>query len=273
MSKRLAIIAGKGALPYRIALSAHNDGYDVVVMPISGQADDLFSDFETVPIHLGSIARTRREILNKNISTLVMAGKVEWPSMTSLRPDFDGVKLLGKMITRGDDTALRLIKKYFAEKDIEIVSAHQFLPDHRLPVGVLTGAPLTSEEQLMLEQGLGVLETLGGYDVGQSVVIQNRRIIAVEAAEGTDAMLTRCGALLKPGDGTACFIKTAKSNQDKSLDTPVIGCRTIEVASEAGIKLVAIESGAVLLADDLAAIRDRCIDLKVTLIGIDVQSK
>ena len=101
--KRLAIIAGKGHLPLDVAKTATADGYDVLVLPIEGQADADFTSYQARSIRLGSIGKTRSIIMQHGIDQLVMVGKVVWPSIAALRPDFDGAKLLGKMITKGDD--------------------------------------------------------------------------------------------------------------------------------------------------------------------------
>ena len=120
--KRLAIIAGKGHLPIDVAKTATADGYDVLVLPIEGQADADFTGYKARAVQLGSIGKTRAIIEQHGIDQLVMVGKVQRPSIAVLRPDFDGVKLLGKMITKGDDNVLRLIAAYFAEKGIETIA-------------------------------------------------------------------------------------------------------------------------------------------------------
>jgi hypothetical protein len=114
-----------------------------------------------------------------------------------------------------------------------------------------------------------ILAALGTHDVGQSVIVQNGRVIAIEAAEGSDAMIARAGALLDLGGGIACLVKMRKSAQDARLDMPVIGCNTILSAVNAGLSILAIEAGSVLLADDIAVIKGLCKTHGVTLIGID----
>ena len=104
-------------MPLEVAHAAADDGYRLLMMvPINGQADADFTGFETVPIRLGAIATTRALLRDRGIDQLVLAGKVEWPSLRDLRPDQDGVKLLGKMLTRGDDKVLRLLKDYLLHK-------------------------------------------------------------------------------------------------------------------------------------------------------------
>ena len=116
---RLAIIAGKGQLPVDVAGAAAADGFDVLILAIKGQADADFTAYQTMSIRLGAIGETRAVMVQHKIEKLVMVGKVSWPSMAALRPDFDGVKLLGKMMTKGDDNTLRHVAKYFAEKGLK----------------------------------------------------------------------------------------------------------------------------------------------------------
>ena len=272
--KRLAIIAGKGHLPVDVALAATVDGYHVLVLPIEGQADSDFSGYQTCSIRLGAIGKTRSIITQNGIDMLVMVGKVVWPSMTSLRPDFDGVKLLSKMITKGDDNVLRLVSAYFAEEGIETIAPDRFLPDRKMPLGVVYNGingdqgAISPEADAAIIYGVSVLAALGSQDVGQSVVVQNGRVIAIEAAEGSDAMIARSATLLDPEGGIACFVKMAKIAQDLRLDMPVFGNDTIRAAGGAGLSFLAIESETVLLADDLASIKTTCAAHRITLIGI-----
>lgn len=272
--KRLAIIAGKGHLPLDVAKTATAEGYDVLVLPIEGQADADFTSYQANLIRLGGIGKTRSIILQHGIDQLVMVGKVVWPSIAALRPDFDGAKLIGKMITKGDDHVLRLIAAYFAEKGIETVAPYRFLPGRKMPLGVVNNGTsagqgvMSPEVGEAISYGISVLAALGTHDVGQSIIVQNGRVIAIEAAEGSDEMIARSARLLDPEEGVGCFVKMAKSAQDLRLDVPVFGEGTIRSAAKAGLSLLAVEAETVLLADDLASIRATCAGNRITLIGI-----
>lgn len=266
---RLAIIAGKGQLPVDVAAAAAAGGFDVLILPITGQADADFTAYQTMPIRLGAIGETRTILVQHKIEKLVMVGKVSWPSMAALRPDFDGVKLLGKMMTKGDDNALRHVAMYFAEKGIETMAVDAFLPDRKMPLGLVAGAKPDAQSMDAIALGATILAALGTHDVGQSVIVQNGRVIAIEAAEGSDGMIARAAELLDPAGGIACLVKMRKSAQDSRLDMPVMGCNTILSAAKAGLSLLAIEANSVLLADDIAAIKSLCQTHDITLIGID----
>jgi DUF1009 family protein len=266
---RLAIIAGKGQLPVDVAAAAAADGFDVLILAIKGQADADFTAYQTMPIRLGAIGETRAIMVQHKIEKLVMVGKVSWPSMAALRPDFDGVKLLGKMMTKGDDNALRHVAAFFAEKGIETMAVDAFLPDRKMPLGLVTDDELDAQSMDAIALGATVLAALGTHDVGQSVIVQNGRVIAMEAAEGSNGMIARAAGLLDPAGSVACLVKMRKSGQDSRLDTPVMGCSTILSAAKAGLSLLAIEANSVLLADDIVAIKALCQTHGITLIGID----
>ena len=144
-----------------------------------------------------------------------------------------------------------------------------------MPLGVVHNGisadqgAISPEEDGAIAYGVSVLAALGAHDVGQSVIVQNGRVIAIEAAEGSDAMIARSATLLDPDGGVACFVKMAKSAQDLRLDVPVFGGDTIRSAATAGLSLLAVEAETVLLADDLASIRATCAAHRITLIGIE----
>jgi UDP-2,3-diacylglucosamine hydrolase len=143
------------------------------------------------------------------------------------------------------------------------------LPHRKMPLGLVAGAKPDVQSMAMIAVGAAILAALGKHDVGQSVIVQNGRVIAIEAAEGSDAMIARTAALLDPDGGIACLVKMRKSAQDSRLDMPVVGCNTILSAANAGLSLLAIEADSVLLADDIVAIKALCKTHGVTLMGID----
>jgi DUF1009 family protein len=254
---RLAIIAGKGQLPVDVAAAANANGFDVLILSIEGQADADFTAYQTMPIRFGAIGETRAIMVQHSIEKLVMVGKVSW------------VKLLGKMMTKGDDNALRHVAEFFAEKGIETMAVDAFLPDRKMPLGLVAGDEPDAQSMAMIALGANILAALGTHDVGQSVIVQNGRVIAIEAAEGSNAMIARAAPLLDPAGGVACLVKMRKSAQDSRLDIPVMGYNTILSAANAGLCLLAIEADSVLLADDIAAIKSLCQTHGITLIGID----
>ena len=269
----LAIIAGRGVLPLQVAKAAAGLGYEVFIFAIEGQADAAFDGFKVQTVRLGAIGHIQRQLNKCGCSELVMVGKVAWPSLAALRPDAAAIKLLSKLVRRGDDSVLRVITQYFAEHGITTLPVSQFLTDRAMPLGHVAGPPLDAAGETMIEIGVDLLDRLGNSDVGQAVVVQNGRILAIEAAEGTSAMLARSAGLIDSHAGVAVFVKMQKSGQDQRLDTPFIGGDTLQAAAAAGIHVLAIEAGAVMLADDLPLISDLCEKHRLTFVGISATAQ
>ena len=265
---RLAIIAGQGNLPLQVARAADKQGYDVVIFPIKGQADAIFDGFAIQPIRLGAIGQTRDFLIRNDCSHMVMIGKVVWPSLATLRPDAVGTKLLSKLVKRGDDSILRVISQFFAEHSIKTLPINMFLEGRAMPFGHVAGPPLEDYGKSLIEIGVSILNRLGTCDVGQSIIVQNGRVLAIEAAEGTSDMLARSANLIDADAGPAVFVKMQKSDQDYRLDTPFVGVETMQAAATAGINILAIESGAVMLADDLEKLADICTKYRISFVGI-----
>ena len=264
---KLAVIAGQGSLPEALAISARQQGHEVIVFTVSGQADAAFSGFETIAIPLGAIGRTRVLLVESGCARMVMAGKIRRPSLAQLKPDAAAVKLLAKAVGRGDDALLRAIADYFAEAGIETIAPDSLMPRAAMPKGTLAGR-LDPELQPDIDLGVAVLESLGMHDVGQSVIIQDRRVMAIEAAEGTDAMLARVAELLDETGPTAIFVKCRKSGQDGRLDVPVVGAETLRHAAEARIGILALQADGVMLAVPAGTLGEMATELNLTVVGI-----
>jgi len=264
---KLAVIAGQGTLPETLADCARHKGLEVMIFAVDGQADAAFSGYQTVTIPLGAIGRTRDLLVENGCASMVMAGKIRRPSLAQLKPDAAAVKILAKVVGRGDDALLRAISGYFAEVGIETIAPDMLMPRASMPLGVIAGT-LAPGLQLDIDLGVAVLSSLGRHDVGQSAIIQDQRVIAIEAAEGTDAMLMRAAPLLDDTAPAAIFVKCRKTDQDERLDVPVVGAETLHQAARAGIGVLALQADAVMLAtapEELAEIAE---SLKLTVVGI-----
>ena len=264
---RLAVIAGQGVLPLHLARVARQQGREVIIFAIGGQADADFSDFDVEKVALGTIGDTRQRIKAAGCDEVAMVGKVRRPSLAQLRPDGHAVRLLTRVVGKGDDALLRQISTFFEEAGIMMVSADSLMPDHMMPKGVQTGT-VDAAIQTDITRGRAILERLGDSDIGQGVVVQDQRVLAIEAAEGTDAMLARCDALIDATAPPAVFIKCSKAAQDRRLVIPVIGSDTLQQAAAAGIAVIACEAGAVLLSDAPEILWQEADRLGLAVIGI-----
>ena len=135
--------------------------------------------------------------------------------------DAAGMKLLGKLIKRGDDKILRVISQFFAEHGVKTIPVNMFLAGRAMPSGHVAGPEVDDYGQALIDIGVSILDKLGACDVGQSVIVQNGRVLAIEAAEGTSAMLARSENLIDADAGPAVFVKMQKSEQDHRLDKPL----------------------------------------------------
>ena len=264
---RLAVIAGRGALPVTLADNARSLGEDVVILRIAGQADADFSTFEAFDVPLGAVGTARDIIREAGCDRVVMVGKINRPSLSQLKPDAAAVKLLARAVGRGDDALLRVISDFLAEAGIETVSPEHFLPGAMMPAGIVTGR-LDDAARNDIDRGTAVLDALGPHDVGQGVLLQDGRVIAIEGAEGTDGMLRRIAPLIDPAAPPAIFVKRRKAGQDSRLDIPVVGEETLRLAAGSGVRVVALEAGGVMLAAAPEMLWGLASDLDLTVIGI-----
>ena len=253
-------------MPLQVARAADEQGHEVVIFPIQGQADAVFDGFIVQPIRLGAIGHIQRFLRHHDCSQMVMVGKfmVAW----CVAARCGGMKLLGKLIKRGDDKILRVISQFFAEHGVKTIPVNMFLAGRAMPSGHVAGPEVDDYGQALIDIGVSILDKLGACDVGQSVIVQNGRVLAIEAAEGTSAMLARSKNLIDADAGPAVFVKMQKSEQDHRLDKPFVGAETIRAASAAGVTILAIESGAVMLADDLQKLVDLCTGYGMSFVGI-----
>jgi DUF1009 family protein len=266
----LGIIAGGGPLPGQVANAARAAGRPVFVAALEGFAEPVIvAPYAHQFFRLGAIGAIRAALKARDCVDVVMIGPVKRPSLLALRPDAEGAKLLakiGRAAFAGDDGLLAAIIKILNEDGFRVLGAHDILSDVLGPAGLLTATAPDATAMADVQRGLGVLAALGAADIGQACVVQQGIVLAVEAVEGTDAMLARIQSVARPGPG-GVLVKIAKPGQDRRADLPTIGAATIENAAMAGLRGIAFEAGGTILTDRKAMIEaaDRT---KIFLIGI-----
>ena len=188
-------------------------------------------------------------------------------------PDAEGARLLaraGRMALSGDDGLLAAVVRVLGENGFRVIGAHEILQEALGPRGVLTSVSPDAQAMADIERGVAVVRALGTVDVGQCCVVQQGFVLAVEAVEGTDAMLSRCGDLARSGPG-GVLVKLVKPNQERRADLPTIGPITIQGAIAAGLRGVAFEAEGTILAD-----KDACIAAAdaagLFLLGLDPET-
>jgi DUF1009 family protein len=274
----LGILAGGGPLPGRVAAAAAAAGRKVFIVGLEGFADrGVISTWPHLFFRMGAVRGILGTLREHGCQDLVLIGPVRRPSFLDLRPDVDGAKMLariGRSAFAGDDGLLSAVIRVLGEEGFRVLGAHEILNEVLGPRGLLTRAGPDANAMADINRGIAVTRALGFVDVGQCCVLRAGVVIAVEAVEGTDAMLSRCGALLdamgmaKPA---GVLVKSVKPGQDRRADLPTIGPETIRLAAEAGLAGIAYDAGGTILAE-----RDTCIaradQLGLFLLGFDPET-
>jgi UDP-2,3-diacylglucosamine hydrolase len=251
MAGRIGIVAGSGTLPRRLVESCRAAGREVFVLAIEGEADPAL--VQGVPHAWSRLAAAgpALDALRANgVTELVLAGGVRRPSLSSLRPDWRAAKFFARVGYRalGDDGLLSAIVKELEREGFRIVGADQLLQAAALPEGPLGRLGPDAEAEADITRGVEIARALGALDIGQAVVVQQGLVLGVEAIEGTDALLRRCGELRREGPG-GVLVKLEKPGQERRVDRPTIGPRTVALAAGAGLRGIAVEADATLVLD------------------------
>lgn len=248
----LGLIAGGDTLPRSIIEFCQREGRPLFVVAYEGHTNPEFlKDVDHAWIPLGHVGEALAAFKAYGCKELVMAGPVKRPSLRHLKMDALGAKWLAQSAKAifGDDSLLSIIVKNLEKEGFKVVS-----PESLLGKGVLApkgpfGRVHPGEEDFSgIAYGLKVARALGSLDIGQSVVIQQGAVLGVEAAEGTNALIERCAALKRAGQGPV-LIKTFKPGQEGRADRPVIGLETLSQCLEGGFRGIAVEAGEVLVLD------------------------
>lgn len=255
--RMLGILAGGGRIPAQVAAAAQAAGRGVFIVGLEGFAEKaVIGAWPHEIIRIGAVGRILATLRARGCQDVVLIGKVRRPSIFDLRPDAEGAKLLariGRAAFAGDDGLLAAVIKVLGDEGFGVLGVHEIMDAALGPQGVLTRVAPDAQAMADIERGIAVARALGAVDVGQCCVVQQGFVLAVEAVEGTDAMLGRCGALARNGTG-GVLVKLVKPNQERRADLPTIGPVTIQGAAAAGLRGVAFEAGGTILAEREATI-------------------
>ncbi len=271
----LAIICGGGSFPLAVAQAARRAGREVVLFPVRGFAGAEVEAWPHVWIPIGRFGLLTREMRRRGCRDVVFIGNVLRPRIRDIRFDWTTLTLLPRvfhMMRGGDDHLLSSLGRLFEESGFRLVGAHEVAPEILMPAGQLGAIAVTPEEMDDIRVGREALEITGPLDIGQGLVVMNRHVVAMEAAEGTDLMLARVAELRANGRirrAARCgvLVKLPKVGQDRRLDMPSLGLRTVEGAARAGLAGIAVEAGGVIVAD-LAEIVRRADEAGLFLYGL-----
>jgi len=262
--KKLGLIAGGGSLPVEIAEHCQKAGRELFVIRLKGFAGPELARLPGADIGIAEIGKCLAALKRAGCEAVCLAGNVSRPDFAALKPDLRGLALLPSAIVaarKGDDALLRLLVGEFEKEGFSVEGAHEVMDDLRLPVGAL-GRHHPSEAALAdVERALEVARAIGQLDIGQGAVVCDGLVLAVEAQEGTDAMLARTAGLPealrgKPGAPRGVLAKAPKPIQETRVDMPTIGLATVRGAARAGLAGIVGEAGRLLVLDREAMIAE-----------------
>jgi hypothetical protein len=239
----------------------------VVAVAIEGEADARLSESgaEVHWVKLGEVSRALRVLKEAGVSEAILAGQVKHPKVFGLlRPDPGLLRVLARLSTRNTQSVLTAVSEVLAEEGITLLDSTSFLTPLVATPGILGKRKPSSPEREDILFGFRVAREMARLDIGQSVVVKSRAVVAVEAMEGTDQAIERAAALV--GDGLV-VAKAARPHQDMRFDVPVVGSRTIEVMAKCGATALAVEAGKTLLLDR-GALLARADDAEITVCGL-----
>lgn len=257
----LAIIAGGGVLPISIAEAALASGHDVHILGICGEADEAIARFPHAWLKWGEVGKLFATLDDWGCRDLLIIGGVTRPDLAKVKFDFGVIKSLPFLLSLrlgGDDRVLSSVVRFLENKGYRVHGVGDVAPALLAGAGKLGAKEPSADDHTDIEAGFRVVEALGRLDVGQAAVVVKGHVLAVEAAEGTDAMLSRCAELRRVGKRrltrAGVLVKAPKSGQEERVDLPTIGPETVKGAAAAGLAGIAVTAEHVLIADRTATI-------------------
>jgi len=246
--QKIGLIAGYGHFPLELAASLADAGFEVHTVAAREETSQEIEKLSasTCWLHVGQIGGMIKAFKKSGVTQVVMAGKVRKLHLfRNFRPDLTAMKGLMRMKDRRDDSILNTIADLLAEGGLELIEQTLYAGDMLAGTGHLAG-PTAKKRYADMDFGFPQAKAIAGLDIGQSIVVQDQAVLAVEAIEGTDEAIKRGGEL---GSGKAAVIKVAKPNQDLRFDVPAVGPDTLEVMKASGCNLLAVEAGLTLMIE------------------------
>jgi len=279
---RVGLVAGWGQYPFVVADALHRQGCEVVGLGVKDHADPALREHCDVyhEVGIAKLGAALRYFRRRNVTLATMAGKIhkvalfrrfhwlkhipDWRCLKTFYPHF-----VATAKDRRDDTLIQAVIDAFAEDGIVFAPATNFAPELLVKKGLLSGSRLSKAQEKDIEFGWRLAKEMGGLDIGQSVAVKGRAVLAVEAIEGTDACIRRAGELCTAGGFTV--VKVAKPQQDMRFDVPTIGVGTIQTLAEAGAKVLAVEAGKTIIIDQ-AKVMQMAQQRKLTVVALDAET-
>jgi DUF1009 family protein len=263
----IGLIAGKGDYPVLTAESIRQAGYPLRVVSFAGETEpDFVSEIpkeEHIQIKVGQLGKLLKSLEKLSCRYALMAGQITPRRLFhGLHPDVKALRILNSLKTRNAETIFGAIAAEIEAIGIQMLDARAFLDKHLASPGNMTNKPSKAEPSYM-EHGIEIAKGVAELDIGQGAVVRKGTVLAVEAYEGTNAMLQRAGTFKTDG---LIFVKTTKRNQDYRFDVPVFGSRTLEVMHQAGIQTAALEANKVILLNKTKLLQ-QADSMNISIIG------
>ena len=254
VSETLGIIAGNGVYPRLLADAARRAGIrKIVAAAFTDETDDRLAA-KVDDLHwmrVGQLGKLISCFRAAGVANAIMAGQIAPKNLFDLRPDWKTLLLLARLKRRNAESIFAAIGDELRRAGITLLPATSFLEDCLAPAGLVAGRKLSHREEDDIMFGYEIAREMSRLDIGQTVIVKNGTVLAVEGLEGTNETIKRGGAL---GGKNAIMVKVAKPDQDMRFDVPVIGVATVDVAAEAHLRVIAIEAGRTLLLEKEALI-------------------
>jgi DUF1009 family protein len=250
----LGIIAGNGVYPRLLADAARRAGVKrIVAAAFTNETDDrlaaMVDDIEWMRV--GQLGKLIAGFRDAGVAHAIMAGQIAPKNLFDLRPDLKTLLLLARLKRRNAESIFAAIGDELMRAGITLLPATSFLEECLAPAGLVAGRKLSRREEDDVAFGFEIASEVSRLDIGQTVLVKNGTVLAVEGFEGTNEAIKRGGAL---GGKNAIMVKVAKPNQDMRFDVPVIGVATVDVAAEANLRVIAVEAGRTLFLEKDAVI-------------------
>jgi DUF1009 family protein len=263
----LAIIAGSGIYPQAMARAARMAGVArLVVAAFQNETDPALAPLvdEIEWMRVGQLGKMLTFLKKSGASRAVMSGQIHPHNLFDLRPDMKALVLLARLEQRNAESIFGAIADEMKALGVELLPATTYLEEHLAPAGLIAGPKLKPRDEGDLRYGFRLAKETSRLDIGQTVIVKNGTVLAVEAFEGTNAAIARGGELGRKG---ALMIKVAKPNQDLRFDVPVIGPLTLEAAHAARLRAIGVEAGKTLLLER-AQLEALAVEHRISIFGL-----
>ena len=267
---RLGLIAGNGRFPFLVLDAARGAGHDVTVIALKDETFPELAEAAAAPpaaafhwISIGQLGTCVSVLKEAGVSQAVMAGQVKHTKLFDVRPDWTLGRVLMRLATKNTDSIISGVADVLRDNGIELLNSTAFLGPLLAREGVLTRRAPTAGERADLDVGYHIADTIAGLDIGQTIAVKSAAVVAIEAMEGTDAVIARAGQL---AGGGVSVVKVAKPNQDMRFDVPVVGVSTIEAMKAAGATALSVDAGKTLMIDGEAIVK-AADDADICIIG------